>query len=230
MLREGDLIGIANEEVWFVNSTAIDEDTGEEIVLCAASWTPIHEQIYKKGNNLEECLEHKEDTWNYNEGLYSEWKDAVFQEETEDSYEDWARWRFSSLKEEAEKAGNQVWFYGQYAEPDDTGYELLTDEKLRKRVTDSFLEFTSLFEDRMASWDTARVSVPCDMYLREKIRPLSWQVVFNKEAVAGCNKAVEALNAKHTIWRDEHTKIVKGVTTRFECELPKPKLKGGKND
>lgn len=221
MIKEGEMIGLAQNRVWFVGNVGIDEDTGEELVLNASSYRPVSRERFdaysQKGKavNEDEC-----------ERLHDDWKDSVRFDRTESSYEDWAEEAFENAQNNAKKDGNLLWFYGQ--DVDLPGLKLCQDLKLHEQVKNDLVKYSELREEDVASWEFASYQTPAESYGYEKIKNLDWQLIYDMKLVNSCRRTVAAVNSKHTIYVDSHHKYVNG-SIRYYDEVQSPKLKGGKN-
>lgn len=202
IIQKGDLIGIADGEVYFVETIATDENNNMPVVFNVSTYRPVFEDMYSELSDKSRAINN--DAYDY---LHDAWKDAVSNDRTEDSYQDWAEAVFCEEQSQAEGSGNQLWFFGQ--DCSGSGFELVSDMDLHNRIKEDLQPFVEDNGD-IASWECSSWMSPADRDNTGIYHPVKWDIVYDKEAADACDRYSEAMNNRHTINVRRHFKIVNG--------------------
>lgn len=170
MVEKGDLIGIADGEVFFVCNVKIVNEL--PVVNRIAGYRPVSVGIFHELRDKELAI--RDDCC---DTFHDLWKDAVAQDRTELSYYDYASWVFDY---EDMSYDQPLWFFGQDCSGE--GEVLIEDMELHEKVK---ADLESLIGMNIGSWEWSCLTDPSAGLISS---PLKWDVIYNQEAVDACNR------------------------------------------
>lgn len=170
MVEKGDLIGIADGEVFFVGNTK-DVD-GTFVVDHIDGYRPVSVENFEYLRDKDRMI--NEDEY---DSFHCIWKQAVADDRTELGYEDYAEWLWD---QEDMSYDEPLWFYGQ----DCSGYGsvLIEDMEFHEKIK---ADLEPLIGEEIGSWEWSCWTSPEGW--RDN-KPLKWDVIYNQEAVDACNR------------------------------------------
>ena len=184
MVKKGDIIGIANEEVYFVGNVANVD--GVVVVPHISGYRPIDECRFERLRDSEWAIKYDDyDTFHYL------WKEAVAADRTEDSYKEFAE----AIWDEEDQSGEPLWFFGQDCSGE--GQVLIEDMELHEKVK---ADLEPLIDCEIGSWDFSCWTDPFADH-SDKKEPMEWDVVYNQEAVEACNRYCDLITSGYDYWK-----------------------------
>lgn len=178
MIKEGDLIGIAHSQVYFVG--LLNEDN---LVKLVDIYTPVSLECYQHMKEKKSAISYDE-----YDSLREDWVEAVNDGETDLGYHAYASKLFDAALKEADPE-NKLWFYGQNMMG--AGMKLVEDLGLHNQVK-SDMEKTIRDDYQIGSWDYSETHGPWmagDFPWRDGSfhkGPIKWDHVYNREAADAC--------------------------------------------
>ncbi len=185
-VSKGDLIGIANGEVYFVGDVCWVE--GKQVVNHVISYRPVEKDVYEQLSDEDMAVDY--DDWDH---LHEYWKHAVEKDLTELGYQEFAREIFREEKHDAEASGNELWFFGQDCSGE--GSVLCEDMVLHEQIKE---DLEPLIDMEIGSWEWSSWTEPTSneypIKQGDELIPMEWDVVYNQYAVDACNLFAKVRN------------------------------------
>lgn len=184
MVKKGDIIGIANEEVYFVGS--VKNVDGIEVIPNIVGYRPVDEGKFERL---------RDEDWAISEDDYDTfhflWKEAVAADRTEDSYQEFAE----AVWDEEDRSEEPLWFFGQDCSGE--GHVLIEDMALHEKVK---TDLEPLLDYTIGSWEWSCWIDPfADR--RDKKEAIKWDVVYSPEAVEACNRYCDLITSGYDYWK-----------------------------
>lgn len=196
MVKEGDLIGIAYGEVYFVGDVAWVD--GVQVVTGVSTYRPVSQEVFDELADEDSAVAN--DSY---DTLHVNWRHAVAAEETEEGYEEFSRKVFREQRDLAECSFNELWFFDQ--DISGPGEILCTDMELHEKVS---ADMKSITGEVVPSWEASSWTFPAPPVHKNTgdnlYPPIEWDVIYNWDAAEACNR-FSTFRQKYPSW-DEWNK------------------------